>query len=107
MDRNQAKFILDNIEVLKAFSEGKAVQYRHDDSDGWQEIDNPSFSPATEYRVKPDPVTISFRRYLWRDGQGKIKLGLWTPGIFGQDAVSVFDGFIKWLGETITEEVEI
>lgn len=104
MDRKQAKYILDNLEVLKAFVNGETIQYWHDASDCWRDTETPSFSPEFEYRVKPS-VTITFRRYLWKDSQGNIKLGLWTPSIFSQDSVTVVPGFIKWIdNETQTDE---
>lgn len=43
MNREQAKFLVDNIEVLKAYAEGKTIQFKHKDRDGWKDVHDPSF----------------------------------------------------------------
>ena len=49
------------IDVLKAYQEGKTIQYVDDDSE-WVDIDNPSWDfYSTNYRVKPE---IKPRRFI-------------------------------------------
>ena len=54
MDRSQAQKLVENIDVIKAFAEGKAVQYRRTPDSSWKDVCNPSFGLGAEnYRIKP------------------------------------------------------
>ena len=48
-----------NWDVIKAFKEGIDIQFLNADNK-WMDILQPSFSPHTEYRVKPTPELIPF-----------------------------------------------
>lgn len=39
-------------EVIKAFEDGKAVQFRHSETEPWRDVDNPLWYDDCEYRVK-------------------------------------------------------
>lgn len=55
MNREQAALIVERLPVIKAFSEGKAIQYRYPDKE-WNDVPTPTFVDAhAEYRVKPEP----------------------------------------------------
>lgn len=46
---------------IAALADGKTIQYRHARSDGWQDIDDPSFAIDCEYRIKPEPKLRPWR----------------------------------------------
>lgn len=103
MDRERAKHILDNLEVLKAFVNGETIQFK-DDYGGWKDVPEPSFFPTFEYRVKPS-VTITFRRFLWKNSNGNVEIGIWNQNIYGdQSNVETRSNFVKWIEETQTDE---
>lgn len=71
MTRQDAKRLLANVEFMKAFAEGKTVQYNEgtEAKPDWQDIANPSFDMSTVfYRVKPEP-DVSYIIEGLRDGQ--------------------------------------
>lgn len=43
-------------EVIKAWADGKPVEWREDPLQGWQLIENPGFIKDYEYRIKPEEV---------------------------------------------------
>lgn len=43
-------------EAIKAWADGKPVEWRESPSEDWQLIRNPSFVKDYEYRVKPEEV---------------------------------------------------
>ena len=58
MKINEAKRILDRIDVIKAFVEGKSIQFKHDTSSTWDTFtsDNPGIScDNCQWRVAPEP----------------------------------------------------
>lgn len=52
MNRNQAKQLLP---IIKAFSEGKEVEYFDKGSNKWRTCVTPQFDYDVEYRIKPEP----------------------------------------------------
>lgn len=58
MTREQVKIMLNNAEVIKAWAQGAAIQYRPIQSVCWFDYNNPYGTFAIynhEYRVKPEP----------------------------------------------------
>lgn len=53
--------------VMKAFSEGKKVQF---DCDGWKDATNPGFCEAAKWRIKPELFEGKF--VLFEDGHAVI-----------------------------------
>lgn len=51
MNRNQAKELLP---IIKAFSEGKDVEYFDEGSDKWRTCELPQFDYNVKYRIKPE-----------------------------------------------------
>lgn len=82
MTREQAKTFVENFEIIKAFAEGKDVQYRASLNQAWQNPpstrnnQNLSFTnPPEYYRIKPEPVWKPFttnlglnHRYVYKKG---------------------------------------
>lgn len=79
MNRDEAKGIVKHFEVVKAFAEGKTVQYRSQLTGDWRDSSGaPTFDSSYEWRVKPEPKVIRLwlrpdgsraaGRYSWMDG---------------------------------------
>lgn len=65
MTPEQAKYLLP---IIKAFSEGKTIQVQSEyDSSVWYDLVNPSFTSDMTYRIKPDPIVVKYRRFIWRN----------------------------------------
>lgn len=58
MNRNQAKELLP---IIKAFSEGKDVEYFDEGSDKWRTCELPQFDYNVKYRIKPEPKYRPFK----------------------------------------------
>ena len=60
MNRNQAKELLP---IIKAFSEGKAIESRciKGDKSLWYDDEDPSFDDELEYRIKPEQKYRPFK----------------------------------------------
>ena len=43
-------------EVIKAWADGKPIEYRPNSHDGWEPLDDPRWNPGWQYRVKPEEV---------------------------------------------------
>lgn len=59
MTRSEAKVLLSNLDVLKAYAEGQHIQYRHggDPDSVWRDAQAPAFNtPLVDYRIKPRPI---------------------------------------------------
>ena len=58
MNRQQAKEMWP---IMKAFAEGKVIQFRTDSISKWIETTTPKFDLLHEYRIKPEPKYRPFR----------------------------------------------
>jgi len=55
MTRDRAKRIIENIEFIKAYSEGKIIEYIGDLESEWGLCNYPEFtSSSAKYRIKPE-----------------------------------------------------
>jgi len=57
LNREQLKMHWKEVEAWK---DGKQIQYRIDEEDYWEDVDDPSFCTQYDYRVKPEPELIPF-----------------------------------------------
>ena len=58
MTRKDAERLLEFFPIIRAFSEGKPIQYKRLNGLSpidWTDINTPSFSTNYEYRVRPEP----------------------------------------------------
>lgn len=108
MDRNHWETMLP---IIQAFVDGKTIQFYSDYSLKWEDsgerfefCENPSL-----YRIKPKTKTIKYRSALMRRmGDDEVIAIIWCEkSPYSQAELEADPKFIKWLGETITEEVEI
>lgn len=58
MDRKGAKRHLD---IIKAFAEGKTIEYYNEYKEEWITSLDPCFNSDCEYRVKPEPVVRPYK----------------------------------------------
>ena len=61
MDRKTAIALVENIEMVKAYAQGKTIQMRYysDGTDYWRDKLEPLFTGNPEnYRIKPEPVEL-------------------------------------------------
>ena len=61
MDRKTAIALVENIEMVKAYAQGKTIQMRYysDGTDFWKDKLEPLFTGNPEnYRIKPEPVEL-------------------------------------------------
>lgn len=80
MNRDEAKNILANADVIEAFIKGKQIQYRGSVSDPWKTGDSLSFrKDPSLYRVKPERQRVNIRVYVvvrYDDGKTFIRNSL-------------------------------
>lgn len=88
---------------MKAFAEGKTLQYRvNEENNEWKDIDNPAFNDApSEYRIKPEPKYRPFknRDECWNEMMKHQPFG-WLINRDAQyiNPLSIGDGkdFVNW-----------
>lgn len=61
MTREEAKHLLP---VIQAYAEGKEVQYYYENGTTWCGIEEPSFNPDTDWRIKPE---LTYRAFESQD----------------------------------------
>ncbi len=67
MDRAAAAVLVKNMEVIKAYSEGKTAQWFNGME--WKDLKDPSFNDVDgQYRVKPEPVKVKVKLFKFSDG---------------------------------------
>ena len=58
MTREEAKELLP---IIKAFAEGKTIQYKNKVNPEWEETDCPIWAKESKYRIKPEPKYRPFK----------------------------------------------
>ena len=66
MTREEAKELLP---IIKAFAEGKTIQYKNKVNLEWEETDCPIWTKESKYRIKPEPKYRPFksREECWKE----------------------------------------
>jgi len=80
-------------EVIKAWADGKPVEWREHPSDYWRLIGSPAFVEDYEYRVKPEEVvdyTIVFS-----DGSAGVIFTSTIASLSGYYSSSNYQGYVK------------
>ena len=102
MNREQVKQLLP---LLTAFAEGKELQYRIN-SGTWQPCtvspDLEKDHSTIEYRIKPEPVVVKYRRYL-SNINGDHRVYTYQQGSTGIPHTSPC--FVRWIDNAWQEEV--
>lgn len=95
MNRNQASSIVKHIDMVKAFAEGKVIQFKNYEGE-WVDTANPAFLPNYEYRIKPNRKV---RVGLCNDECTPVIIA-WTPGWAKQ--VESQSNFVRWITDWIS-----
>jgi hypothetical protein len=71
MNQKEAQGVVRNIEVVKAFAEGKAIQCRGKEypEGHWYKTDDPKWLSDTDYRIKPEPVLVNVAMFRHPKGE--------------------------------------
>jgi len=88
-------------EIIKAWADGKKVQFYSRSADRWEDAATPVFYEAYQYRIKPE--ALKYRLYLHQSWNGEIYVAIVNnrTNQFAEEQKS----FIKWLGDW--QEVEM
>ncbi len=85
MNKDNAK---DYLPLVQALADGKVIQHRG--VNGWYSVDAPSFdSPASDYRIKPEPREFWVNRYPNGNESGKCLTRHEAEGVAISGAVQV------------------
>jgi len=105
MTPQQAKEFLP---LLAAYAQGKRIQYTYDGKI-WEDTCNISFtSPISWYRVKPDPIILKYRRYIWKDPNGWHITSLSSLSGISSINVENMEEFVRWIDtDWVTYECEV
>ena len=86
MNKQKAKELLP---IIKAFSEGKVIEFSRLNLEDWNVCENPEFMDYNKYRIKPQPKLVPFTfedNLLFRDKWVKYK---------GKNELSRFTNILK------------
>lgn len=72
MNRKQAKGVVKHFECVKAFAEGKDIQYQTGTT--WLSVDDPYWDEHGTYRIAPQPLEM----WVVVDKNGKLMFGAHT-----------------------------
>ncbi len=86
-------------EVVKAWADGRSVQYRVNEEDKWKDSKSPSFTGRYQYRIKPEKHKCRVALFS-ADGSE------WTSTQdFGKEDISGQHGFVRWMTDWIEVKV--
>lgn len=106
MTPEQAKYLLP---IIKAFSEGKTIQVQSEyDPSVWYDLVNPSFTSDMAYRIKPDPIVVKYRRFIWRAATQKYYVATAYFDVYNTNVKSIegASSFVRWIDtDWVTENV--
>lgn len=80
-------------EVIKAWADGKPVEWRGNPSEDWQLIRNPSFVEDLEYRVKPEEV-VDYT-VVFQDGRPGVAFTSTIVCLSDHYVASNYQGYLK------------
>jgi hypothetical protein len=95
-------------EAIKAWADGKQIQFDDDDR-GWVDVlsNRPFWSEQTAYRVKPEPVKVRYRDYIWKGSNGQYLVDtVNTSESFNTGIMEEQNNFVSWI-HTEWQEVEV
>lgn len=91
-------------DIVVAWLEGKTIQQRNS-SNIWQDVQSiaaskalPAFWADAEYRIKPEPVVVKYRRMLWKRWPNPATLFIET--VNSASNLSAYENnscFVKWI----------
>lgn len=89
-------------EVAKAWLEGKHIQVKSVAGDKWLDLEQsytshsmPTFHVSNEYRLKPEPVVVKYKRFLWKKyGDYRIECASPRSNLRSYETSELFGGWI-------------
>lgn len=97
-------------DVIVAWAQGKPIQWRRRDTDNWENwthIQAPAFAPYYEYRIKPEPIQVKYRVYLWQAAMAE-QYDVSLVRTEGQASfVEKGSAFRGWIGDWQTQKVTV
>ena len=95
--------------VLTAYAQGKTIQCQDMSDDRWFDIIYATFDgPVELYRVKPDPIILKYRRYIWKDPNGWHITSLSSLSGISSINVENMEEFVRWIDtDWVTYECEV
>lgn len=93
--------------IFVAFAQGKTVQYQT--RDGWMDVVNlPFVFNPEKYRVKPDPIILKYRRYIWKEPNGYHIATFSLNSDLSISDIEHMDDFVRWIdNDWISYECEV
>lgn len=108
MDKNLIK---DRINLMQAYLDGKEIQWKDKrfPFNDWHIATDPQFNfQFFEYRIKPKPLVIKYRRYIFKDSYGFAIFNHQEDSNEPTESIEEMYGFYKWLdSDWITEEINV
>lgn len=92
-------------ELIKAWADGAKIQVLPFGETEWKDLDQPNWHTTGNYRIKPKAKVFKCRPYLYKNMDGVISLEV-SKGILTVSEIESHRGFIKWLSDWLTYEVE-
>lgn len=80
-------------EVIKAWADGKPVEWREDPLQSWRLIENPGFIKGLEYRIKPEEV-VDYTA-VHQDGRPGVAFTSMIACLVGFYTENNYQGFLK------------
>ena len=94
--------------ILTAFAEGKTIQRWNGVGVWFDSCVVTLDSPAECYRIKPDPIILKYRRYIWKDPNGWHITSLSSLSGISSINVENMEEFVRWIdNDWITYECEV
>lgn len=85
------------------------IQFKSKQSNTWSDLGNeeePRFFHSLDYRIKPKPIDITYRRALMVTDPDKSYYIINVKPRFQED-IQASNRFVKWLGNEVTETLDI
>ena len=96
-------------ELIKAWADGAEIEYKSECHGIWDNANPPRWSPDVEYRLKPKPKTIKYKRYLGKQFYDNDSKSVYFIGVTRHDVLGIQGPeqvIVKWI-DTEWQEVEI
>lgn len=89
-------------DLIHGWAEGAKIQYSL--GNNWYNTEKPEWNINTEYRIKPKKNVIKYKTAL-RKYNGKHIVDSYPEHSF--DAVEKLEGFLRWITEEQTVEIDV
>lgn len=100
-------------DLILAWAEGKKIQVSvyNGLTMEWKDFSNsevsPAWHPSNQYRIKPEPITVKYRRYIYTstiDSTVQISTLNYGNPVVTEEFVKKMNQFIRWVDTEWQEE---